>query len=144
MADIIDFTSRRQEKASVQKKQTVQELNIAATSLIISDWEKMARSNRLNDYFKQCLPSVIASSDGQNYLGDLNSLSKLETNMSVAPMVFAPGTIPSAAHGWIAQYRIGAHIISTPEMYTEPYARAFGLLLFLKVKGSALSSGVTF
>jgi hypothetical protein len=59
MAEIIDFNKRLQQKQELNKRLTMIELTINATEFLLCDWEKMAKNNRLNDYFKQSLPNLV-------------------------------------------------------------------------------------
>lgn len=133
MGEVVDLASRR------AKKPTWEELSVKAIDLILTDWERFAKINRLNDFFKSTLSSVAKD---ESYLTDLNALAVLELKMGVWPMVFFPNTLSPKQHGWVVSFELGGFKVSTPEMATETYARAFAILLFLKLKHDALALGM--
>ena len=135
MADIIDIASRRKPAPP-----TVQELANACVEEIQSNWEKMARGNRLNEFFIQSTPSW--SQPSVNYLEDLNSLSSVEMKIGLDPQVVAPGFSPDNALGWIGAFRLNGIVVATPFLVNEQYARCFLILLFLKLKRSLVTNGI--
>ena len=135
MADIIDIASRRKPAAL-----TVQDLASACVDEIQSNWEKMARGNRLNEFFIQSTPSW--SQPSVNYLEDLNSLSNVELKIGLDPQVVAPGFSPDNALGWIGAFRLNGIVVATPFLVNEQYARCFLILLFLKLKRSLVTNGI--
>lgn len=143
MADVIDFTARLQAKTAAQKiAPTILQLTVDAVDFLLGDWEKMARSNRLNDYFKSSLPSLIDQETRVNFMSDLNEIAKLELKLDLFPMIFFPGTTRQEQLGWVVQFKVDDDTICTPEMASECYARCFGVLLYLKVKRAALDAGI--
>lgn len=143
MAEVIDFTARRQAKNAEQKNApTILQLTVDAVDFLLGDWEKMARSNRLNDYFKSALPSLIDKETRVNFMSDLTAVSNLELNLDLFPMIFFPGTTREEQIGWVVQFKVGNDMICTPEMASECYARCFGILLYLRVKRAALDLGI--
>lgn len=138
MSNVIDFTARRLRETA--KPVTMEDLMGKAIEFLLSDWEKMARNNRLNDYFRTSLPSLV--DDKSNYMSDLNAIATIELNIDLFPMVFFPGTIERKQLGWIVQFFIGKERISTPELASEAYARCFSILLFLKLKRDAITAGL--
>ncbi len=143
MGEIVDFTARRNKKNEASKKlPTLAEITVDAVDFLLGDWERMARGNRLNDYFKAALPSFIDQETRVNFMSDLNEVAKLELKLDLFPMVFFPGTIGKEQLGWVVQYRVGEELVCSPEMASECYARTFGILLYLKVKRDALGVGV--
>lgn len=143
MAEVIevDFANRRNklnEKSSVSFETIVAE----STDFLLGDWERMARNNRLNDYFKQSLPNFIGSDSIVNYMSDLTSVSKLELNFDLYPVVFFPLTLSPDQLGWSVRFKIGSFDACTPPLATECYARCFAILLYLKIKHSAVEAGL--
>lgn len=115
---------------------------VKAIEFLLTDWEKMARNNRLNDYFKSSLPNLVDQNARVNYMGDLNEVAALELNLELFPMVFFPGTTDRKQLGWVVQFFLGKERISTPELASEAYARCFAILLYLKLKRDALEAGL--
>lgn len=138
MGEVVDFTARRLKEH--KKPVTMEELAGKATEFLLTDWEKMARNNRLNDYFSASLPH--STDQNKNYMGDLNEIASLELNLNVFPMIFFPGTSDRKQLGWVVQFLLGSHRISTPELATEAYARCFSILLYLKLKRDAIEAGL--
>jgi hypothetical protein len=135
MGDVVELSSWR------PKKPTIEELAVKSTELILADWERFAKINRLNDYFKNSLSSIAKD---ESYLTDLNALAVMELKMGIWPVVYFPNTTNPRQHGWVVTFELGKVKISTPEMATETYARAFAILLFLKVKHDALAAGLLY
>lgn len=140
MGEIVDFTARRL-KIPV-KVVTMAGLLDDATHLLLADWEKMAKINRLNDYFRNTVPNLRHISEKTNFMADLNEVAQLELNIELYPMIFFPGTTDRKQHGWVVQFFLGAEKISTPELASEAYARCFAILLYLKMKRDALAAGL--
>ena len=142
MGEVVDFTARRLKEKP--KPVTMEELMAKAIDFLLTDWEKMARNNRLNDYFRQSLPNLIDSGEKTNFMGDLNEVAALELNIELYPMVFFPGTTDRKQLGWIVQFFLGKNNerISTPELASEAYARCFAILLYLKLKRDAIEHGL--
>lgn len=139
MGEVVDFTARRLKEKP--KKVTIEELHVRAIEYLLGDWEKMARNNRLNDYFRQSVPQ-IDSSTKINYMGDLNEIAALELNIEHFPVIYFPGTNDRKQLGWQVHFFIGKTRLATPELASEAYARCFGILLFLKVKRDAIEAGI--
>jgi hypothetical protein len=135
MADVIDIASRRKPAPP-----TLQELSQACIDEIQANWEKMARGNRLNEFFIQSTPSY--SQPSINYLEDLNSLSTVELKIGLDPQVVAPGFSPDNALGWVGAFRLNGIVVATPFLVNEQYARCFNILLFLKLKRSLVTNGI--
>lgn len=137
MADVIDIASRRR---AVSVLPTMQTLIAHCVEEIQSNWEKMARNNRLNDFFIQSTPSY--SQPSINYLEDLNSLSAVEMKIGLDPQVIAPGFSPDNALGWVSAFRMNGVVVATPFLVNEQYARCFNVLLFLKLKRTLVTNGI--
>jgi len=142
MTNVIDFTAKRLGKVAPPKQVTWEELHSHATEFLLGDWEKMARNNRLNDYFKQSLPNLIDPASKSNYMADLNEVAALEMNLEFFPRMFSPGTQHKGQLGWLVQFHLGEGLFGTPELASEPYARCFAILLYLKLKRDALEAGL--
>ncbi len=139
MGNVIDFTARR--LGEVKKPPTPEELEKAAVEFILRDWEKMARNNRLNDYFRASLPNLVDQNGRANYMSDLNEVAALELNIEHFPMVFFPGTLHKKQHGWTVKFQIDDFVIATPELASEAYARCFAILLHIKLKRDLRDAG---
>lgn len=142
MGDVVDFTAIRLAKGKAKPQVTMDAVIADSTDFLLGEWEKMARNNRLNDYFKRALPNVIEYGNKTNFMADITAVAGLEMNMSMFPMMFAPGTRDVKQMGWVVSFFLGEHQISTPELANEAYARCFGILLYLKVKHDALAHGL--
>jgi hypothetical protein len=142
MGDLVDLTQWRQDRK--QQAPTVTWATIIAESLdfLLTEWEKLARHNRLNDYFKRQLSNTIEFASKANYMADLNEVALLELKLDVFPMIFFPGTMNDKQLGWVVRFKLGSETIATPELANEAYARCFALLLHLKIKHAALVAGL--
>lgn len=105
---------------------------------ICIEWERMARNNRLNEYFKSNAPSFMV--DGVNYMSDLNGLSSLEYKINHSPTIHPPQSLGRDQIGWIVSFRVEDNQAHTIELASEPYARAFAIIMFLKLKRALLQS----
>lgn len=124
MNNVIDISSRR--------KKSIQELSIFCIEEISKNWEYYAKNNRLNDYFISNTPNW--GQENINYLYDLNALSNIEQKIKLEPNICAPGFENVNSLGWVASFKMNEIILITPFMPAETYARAFLILLFLKLK----------
>jgi hypothetical protein len=140
MGDVVDFTARRLKIPP--KVVTMSDLFDDATHYLLADWEKMARNNRLNDYFRSTVPNLRHISEKTNFMSDLNEVAQLELNIELFPMIFFPGTTDRKQHGWIVQFFLGKEKLSTPELASEAHARCFAILLYLKMKRDAIAAGL--
>lgn len=143
MGEVVDFTAKRLEKQkSAKPLVTMETVTSEAIDYLLGEWEKMARHNRLNDYFKRALPNLIEYGNKTNFMADITAVAGLEMNIDLFPMMFSPGTMNKKQLGWVVSFHIGEHQVATPELANEAYARCFGILLYLKVKRDALSHGL--
>jgi hypothetical protein len=99
---------------------------------LMDEWERMVKVGRINEFFRDKLGAY--AHEGVNYINSLDELSKLEIRLGVQPMVFFPETAFKEQLGWIVQLRYGELMARTPELASETSARAFGILLHLKVQ----------
>ena len=65
---------------------------------------------------------------------DLNVLSKLERMVGINPIIFSPTCTDANMVGWISGFYMAECMFSSPEMDTEAKARAFSIILFLRMK----------
>jgi hypothetical protein len=137
MADVISFADHRK---TPLEKPTVQELIEFVTEEITGHWEKFASNNRLNEYFIQCTPSWSRAK--VNYLQDLNALAGIEQKIKLEPQIIAPGFGIDNPLGWVAAFRLNGEVVATPYMLSEPYARCFNILLFLKLGRELQQHGI--
>lgn len=142
MADIIDFTARRLEKNGPPKAVSLQEVAFDSVDFLLGEWEKHVRKNSLNKYFITSLPSFIDQDTRVNFMKDLTLLSEIEIKLGLSIAVFFPGTIEASQIGWIVRFKVEDQEVFTPDMGSECYARAFAILLYLKVKGTARDLGL--
>jgi hypothetical protein len=139
VGEVVDFTARRLKEQT--KLVTIEELHTRALEYLLADWEKMARNNRLNDYFRQAVPQVDSSTK-TNYMSDLNEIAALELNIELFPVIYFPGTNERKQLGWQVHFFIAKTRLATPELASEAYARCFAILLYLKVKRDAIEAGI--
>jgi hypothetical protein len=140
MGEVVDFTARRLKEKP--KQVTIEELHVRALEYLLADWEKMARNNRLNDYFRQSVPQVDSSTK-TNYMSDLNEIAALELNIELFPVIYFPGTNDMKQLGWQVHFFLAKTRLATPELASEAYARCFAILLYLKVKRDAIGAGIS-
>lgn len=143
MGDLVDLTQWRKDRVSpVAPPITLQTIIAESLDFLLEEWEKLARHNRLNDYFKRQLSNTIDFASTVNYMADLNEVALIELKLDVFPMIFFPGTLDNSQLGWRVKFKLGSETITTPELANEAYARCFALLLHLKIKRSALAAGL--
>jgi hypothetical protein len=85
----------------------------------------------LNDSIKFGLKDF--SNEALGVVDNLNSLSFIETRLKLRPVIFAPGQNSITQSGWIAGFKSQRSLFTSPEMETEALARAFNIVLFLKL-----------
>jgi len=87
--NVVDLSAFRKAKAEAQQeKPTIEQLAHGARERTEFEWEKFARSNRLNDYFTTSLPSYC--SETTNYLQDLNEVGIVENKVGLVLTLRAP------------------------------------------------------
>ena len=139
MANIIDLNSRRPNKSCSVTLQSIADESI---EFLISEWEKFSRKNRLNEYFVQYFPNFVDVDSRVNFMSDLTELAALESTLGRGGSVFAPYALHPQQVGWVSRFKMAAEEISTPDMSSECHARAFALLLYLRVKAKATELGL--
>lgn len=96
-------------------------------------------------FFKKNLPNeVIEDFKYRNFafrsgfdstsIEDLNFLSQVERMIGLNAVIFSPTCSDANMTGWIAVFNMADCTFSSPEMNTEAKARAFSILLFLKLR----------
>ncbi len=65
---------------------------------------------------------------------DLNVLASIERMIGLNPVIFSPTCTDANMVGWIAGFHLENCVFSSPELKTECFARAFNILLFLRMK----------
>lgn len=137
MANVINIADRRK---APSEKPTIEELAEACVDEISTNWERFARSNRLNDYFMNSVPTWTVP--GVDYLTDLNALSLIETKVGLSLELASPGSAGEAQLGWIAAFKLNGTRVMTPFMLSEAYARCFNILMFLKLGRELTQQGI--
>ncbi len=136
MANVIDFGAKRLAKTGKAHKPvpvTTREVINNAIDYLLSDWEKFARKNQLNNFFSEFFP-VNDEKPNADYLHDLTAVADLESKIGTSIVVYFPGLIDPVQVGWVVKFKMGEEEIFTPDMSTECQARCFALLLYLKIK----------
>jgi hypothetical protein len=145
LGEVIDLAARRaartEAKRAEPEKRSIVDLAGDSIDSIESDWLKMTKKNRLNDYFKASLATIIGNENDDNFMFDLNPVSRIESKIGLYPQVYAPGTLNPKQIGWIVQFFVGEERVSTPERAYETYARCFGILMYVRLKRAALEAG---
>lgn len=96
-------------------------------------------------HFKASLPrEVISSFDFLRFFSlkavdDLNLMAQVEAKLGVKLAIFPPGFAENDV-GWLAVFNFDGFTFSSPELKTEALARAFSILLFLKLKNSVVKA----
>lgn len=134
MGEVIQIGQRRGPRPSVEL------LASNCTSSLLGDWEKAAKSNRLNDFFTS---NCAFTKDNTNYLHDLDAVAALEQNIGMTVGVAMPGILERPQLGWRAYFKLADTIVETPDMPYEAYARCFGVLLHQRLKHELLKHGYT-
>lgn len=143
VTNVVDFTARRLAKSAAEKNPpSISEVAVDALDFLLGDWERYARQNKLNDYFKTSLPGQIGQESTVNFMADLTQVANIEHNIGLLPMVFAPGTGSAVQRGWVVQFKLCEELVQTPDMASETYARTFAILLYLKTKRDAIDAGL--
>lgn len=134
MADIINLADKRKQVKVEKPKATFEEVYFFCVEHIEEEWEKAAKTNRLNEFF--VANAEPYSTTDVNYLSDLNAISALEAKVGVSVFIRSPDSTDDDAGnvGWIAGFIVQENMVSSPEMFTEAYARCFNILLFIKLR----------
>ena len=64
---------------------------------------------------------------------DLNVLASIERMVGLNPVIFSPTCTDANMVGWIVGFHMSDCVFSSPELKTEGLARAFNVLLFLRM-----------
>lgn len=73
---------------------------------------------------------------------DLNVLASIERMVGLNPVIFSPTCTDANMVGWIAGFHMANCVFSSPELKTEGLARAFNILLFLRMKRALKAKAV--
>jgi hypothetical protein len=128
VAEIIDLESRRKKPPPPKPSEIVS----FCTDAVMTDWERFAKTNKLNEFVQQSLG--IYSVPSTNYLSNRDKVAEVEDKIGLLPGIWAPGINGPAQLGWRACFRFGEILVETPDMTSELYARCCNLLIFLKLK----------
>jgi hypothetical protein len=128
MADVINLDAHRKKRPLP----SAQEVALFCTDEVMGNWERFAKTNKLNDFIVQSLG--IYATPSTNYLANRDLVAELEDKVGLLPGVWAPGINGGEQLGWRACFRFGEVLVETPDMASELYARCCNLLIFLKVK----------
>jgi hypothetical protein len=139
VAEIIDLAAHRRQ---APEKPSLAELELYCREKISDDWERAARNNRLNEYFTSCVPIILGTMPGVNYLADLNALSVVEGKINLPLELLSPGASGVNQLGWVASFKLNGTRIMTPFMPFEAYARCFNILLFLMLGRELIQHGI--
>jgi len=125
MGTVVNFPKKQIDiKASTEK--TPEGILEDLTLFWGEHWEK----NSLNEFiFASAVPYGDAEAD---YLSNLNAISKLEELVGIKPSIYRVSDLNFA--GWVASFYWDGVEMTTPRFYTEAEARAFNVLLYLKLK----------
>lgn len=97
-------------------------------------------NNEFLYYFKKALPDEVVHDFNRKEISlngaleDLNILSRIERMIGMNPVIFSPNCTDANYTGWISGFHETSCMFSSPEMESEAKARAFTILLFLKLK----------
>lgn len=137
--NVFDLGAFRQKKvAETAEKPTIEQLAHGARERTDFEWEKFARSNRLNDYFTSSLPSW--ANQTVNYLQDLNEVGMVETKVGLVLKLRAPW---QSVIGWRAGFVMKGGEFETPDMPFESYARCFNILFYLRLRRELTNHGLS-
>lgn len=140
MADVINLGDHRKSKTPKRPEPSIEEMAAWCVDEIMPQWEKFSHANRLIDFIKQSIPQYAR--DNVNYLQDLNSIADLESKIGIHVQVLSPGFNEAHPHGWVVAFRLNGKIIGTPWMASEAHARAFCVLLYLKLRRELTDAGI--
>ncbi len=96
---------------------------------INTDWQRAERRGRLDEWIAEELDDEV-----DDYTTDLNLLNQIETGIGVRTMIFHPyAAYAGNTTGFAAGFRYQDEVFATPAMRTEAEARAFNILLYLRM-----------
>jgi len=128
VADVINLDDHRKKKPPPSPQEVV----AFCTEDVMTNWERFAKSNKLNDFVHQSLGIYAISFT--NYLANRDKVAEAEDKIGLLPGIWAPGINGPSQLGWRACFRFGDVLVETPDMASELYARCCNMLIFLKVK----------
>jgi hypothetical protein len=128
VADIIQLDAHRKKKP----KLTPQEVVTFCVDDVMTDWERFAKTNKLNEFVQQGLG--IHTTPFTNYLANRDKVAEAEDRIGLLPGIWAPGINGPSQLGWRSCFRFGDMLVETPDMASELYSRCCNILIFLKVR----------
>ncbi len=134
MSNIVNFVDFQKKK----DPPSWEEICRSVVDDIIADWEKMASHNKLNEYFKSFAPAIVK--DELNYMSDLSAIARLEQIIGISSSIYFPSTLNEEQIGWVVGFKIDGKSAMTISLANEAYARAFAIIMFLKLKRALLQS----
>lgn len=143
MSEIIDLSNIKYLK---EHDHTLTEKNFKSKVLFVSAADEIIRQvigkpdYEFLDLFRSRIPNeivddlIVRGVDLSHCLEDLNILSKIETMIGLKTVIFSPTQTEVNPVGWLVAFNMVDCMFSSPEMNTESKARAFSILLFLKLR----------
>jgi hypothetical protein len=93
---------------------------------LISDWEMYSKKNKLQEFI---FASIVPYGDElEDYTCDLNALSLVELRIGIST------SIHKVDSHWVAGFTVDDLLITTPRFGNEALARAFNILMFMKIR----------
>lgn len=133
MGSVINLEERRREKASqILKKENAGSVLGYCTDDTIAAWNHHFNRNQISEFLVSKLPQQARPESANTAsIQDLNFLAEVESRLKIDVTVLAPGFTQFNPCGWMAQLKLDEKPLSSPEMTSETYARAFVILLYL-------------
>lgn len=109
---------------------------------VIGNWQRFAQRNHLNEFIRDSLPAKAHGPEGEDYVNDLNVISKVEQKLDIRVSIFYPGCTTTNPLGWLVVFHRGTEIFSTPpDMVSEANARALNIVLYLAFEATMKTLG---
>ncbi|MEM2159477.1 MAG: hypothetical protein QXN55_00830 [Candidatus Nitrosotenuis sp.] len=132
---VVSFSDAKQRlRGAIFKSPQMQQLYADAIDDVLSLWQSAISADRLNELFLSEVSPKVKLKNVENSIEDLNFLSSVEAQLGMKIVIFWPETTNSNRAGWIAGFELSEGAFATPELASENYARAFNVLLFLRLK----------
>ena len=101
---------------------------------VLSEWDRAAKNNKLNDYFTSKIPPLARGVRGIDYINDLNALAQVEQKLQLIIGINAMH-LPSKQLLWSISFTTSLFDITktytTLLMHNEYQARALNILTYL-------------
>jgi hypothetical protein len=137
-AKVISLPIRKKDEPRVI---SVIEVIASVTADLLVDWQSAAHRNKLSEYVSSALQGFLPHHFFDTF--NLSFLAECETKIGLYPAVFAPQMLANNQLGWVSGFHLKTgERVSTPEMVTENMARAFSIILFLKLKQEFQQLGI--